>query len=594
MKNIRIYFILLFFAVSPQLYSRPYVGYLYPAGISRNSRVRVVIGGQKLNGITGASVSGKGIKVTKITSVRYFPHPDNEQRKYLQQWIRKIESGDTSAPPVPETAVNWRKHPWWQILDQLPHLEFELVKRNLYIRKNSLQDNPSLRQLLIIDLEAAADAEIGMHELVIWNRKGKVSAPKLFFVDALPHQAEGGFKIPQFPEKTPPKIEKLPVILNGQIMPGETDSFQIFLSRGVRYAFRCYGRKFQPFIGDAVPGHFQMVLQILSPSGKTAAFADDNGSDPDPVLYFTPQRRGFYTLQVRDNLYRGREDFVYRIVVEPLTAEAEHKISDPFPQIRKVAAEDTLNKVFPADSPVVFHGTLKHRGEKDSFLFKGKKGEVFSVRGAAKSNGSELDAAVRIFNRNNQLLAQADDTPHQFNVGEVLQQSDPVLDFVFPEDGIYRLEISDVTGKGSKKHFYHLYCGRKWQDFNVYTTVASASAAPGGESQVPLLIGRVGDFSGKITIRNKNIPGGKVTLPEKSTKGSLTLINNNKFRTPPEKLEFYAEAEINGKIVRKKVIPCEVFNQAFAYDHLLPMQNFYFGTPYRNSKTVKKASKSGK
>ncbi len=582
--------ILSVFAAVP-LFARPHVGYLYPAGISRNSRVRVLVGGQKLSGVAGASVSGKGVKVTKITPVRNFPHPDSGQRKYLQNWIKKIERGDTSAPQIPENAVNWRKHPWWLILDQLPHLEFELVKRNLYIRKNSLQDNPSLKQLLIIDLEADKDAEIGMHELVVWNRKGEVSAPKLFFVDALPYQAEGGFNIPKFPAKELPVIRKVPVILNGQIMPGECDSFKIFLERNVRYVFKSYGRKFQPFIGDAVPGHFQMVMQLFSPSGKPEAFADDNGSDPDPVLYFTPRRKGFYTLSVRDNLYRGREDFVYRITVEQAPEKtADESISNPFAGYKATAEQDAANKIFQADKLRVFHGKISSEGEKDSYFFHGKKGQRFFVRTSARNNNSQLDAVLRIFDRNNKLLAQVDDTPHRYNVGEILQQSDPVLDFVFPADGVYRLEISDITAAGSDKHFYHLYCGRKYQDFNVFTSVSTAAAAPGKKATVPLLIERIGGFEGKIVIRGKNLPAEVVTLPEKSTKGSLTIVNTNKFNALPEKLEFIAEAEINGKIIRKKVIPCEIFNQAFAYDHLLPMQNFYLGTPYRNkaAKPIKK------
>ena len=430
-----------------------------------------------------------------------------------------------------------------------------------------------------------------MHELVLWNRKGEVSAPKLFFVDAAPHQAEGGFNIPEFPVKELPVIRKVPVILNGQIMPGECDSFKIFLERNVRYVFKSYGRKFQPFIGDAVPGHFQMVMQLFSPSGKPEAFADDNGSDPDPVLYYTPRHNGLFTLQIRDNLYRGREDFVYRIVIEKASREAEKEsIANPFAGNEPIPESAAANQIFPADKLRVFHGKISSKNEKDSYFFRGKKGQRFFVRTSARNNNSQLDAVLRIFDRNNKLLAQVDDTPHRYNVGEVLQQSDPVLDFVFPADGVYRLEISDITASGSDKHFYHLYCSKKYLDFNVYTSTSTAAAAPGRKAVVPLLIERVGGFEGKIVIRGKNLPAGEITLPEKSTQGSLTVVNTNKFNALPEKLEFIAEAEINGKIVRKKVIPCEIFNQAFAYDHLLPMQNFYLGTPYR-SKAAKQMKK---
>ena len=40
----------------------------------------------------------------------------------------------------------------------------------------------------------------------------------------------------------------------------------------------------------------------------------------------------------------------------------------------------------------------------------------------------------------------------------------------------------------------------------------------------------------------------------------------------------YAAGRVDGKELRKPVIPCDEFIQAFAYTHLLPAREFYLGT----------------
>jgi hypothetical protein len=48
------------------------------------------------------------------------------------------------------------------------------------------------------------------------------------------------------------------------------------------------------------------------------AFADDFRFDPDPVLDYQVPADGEYVLEIRDALYRGRDDFVYRLAVGEL------------------------------------------------------------------------------------------------------------------------------------------------------------------------------------------------------------------------------------------------------------------------------------
>ena len=594
-------------ACGAALYARPHVAYIYPTGIQRGAKVRLLIGGQYLSGIQGVFISAKGITVRKITQVPGFPHPDGTQRRYLMDCIKRISSGNPTSPAKIKELENWRKNSWWEKLEELPPLELDLVRRNLYIRRNPLQDTPSMRQMVIIDLEASHDAELGEHELVIWSKRG-VSAPKIFFVDDVPHQAEGGFIIPTFPKPEIPVITKLPAVLNGQIMPGETDRFRLRLKQGVTYTFTLTGRKFQPFIGDAVPGHFQPILRLVNPvSGRELAFADDEYFNPDPVLRYKAPYSTYVILEVRDWLYRGREDFIYRVAVAD--SDVPFKLSGKsFVNCGKEFQYSAKNPPLPANGLAVVNGVIAKPGEKHIISVSGKKGDQLSIAVAARKDGSPLDAAVELYDsqkgKPGKLIAASDDTPGIL-AGPIVQQLDPFISVKLPADGIYYAVIRDLTGKGGKDYSYRMRIGKPQPDFNVYTTTSTALTSPRGSRKIALVAERLENFDGPITIVSPVVVKGKKPAPHisaKADKGAVTIKNPATGHAAPLPLELFAEAVINGKTVRKKVIPADTFNQAFAYDHLLPVKYFYLGTFYvpprrkPNAKRihVRNAGKSGK
>lgn len=90
----------------------PYIGYLYPAGAQAGTTVRVLVGGQNLQGIRDGIVPGGGVSIRSITAVPSFPAPDATQRKYLLEWLARIETGNRIAPERPEKTDSWRKNLW--------------------------------------------------------------------------------------------------------------------------------------------------------------------------------------------------------------------------------------------------------------------------------------------------------------------------------------------------------------------------------------------------------------------------------------------------------------------------------------------------
>ena len=111
----------------------------------------------------------------------------------------------------------------------------------------------------------------------------------------------------------PPTAVTLPAVMNGQMMPGVADRYQFAAKKGQHIVIAAAARELIPYISDAVPGWFQASITLRDAAGHEIASADHYQFHPDPVLYYEIPADGDYTLEIHDSIYRGREDFVYRI-----------------------------------------------------------------------------------------------------------------------------------------------------------------------------------------------------------------------------------------------------------------------------------------
>ena len=73
-----------------------------------------------------------------------------------------------------------------------------------------------------------------------------------------------------------------------------------------------------PYLADAVPGWFEATLTIYDPKGEELVSGERYRFRPDPVIHFEAPRDGEYTVEIHDSIYRGREDFVYRLTLGQL------------------------------------------------------------------------------------------------------------------------------------------------------------------------------------------------------------------------------------------------------------------------------------
>ena len=534
----------------------PYVGYIYPAGIKAGETNRLVIGGQNLSRVKGLWFSGGGLRVIKIENVPNFQNPSGPQKKHLAKWLDGIAAGNMEEPPLPENPhlEEWRSNTWWRALGTLDAGQLAIVESDLYTPKNALQATPSLRQKLLVTVAADADAKPGRGELCLYGPAG-ISAPRPFAVSSAPHVADPLFSPPHRPAPEPPPVE-VPalgeVILDGQILPGSTDVFKLRLGKGRAYSFKATARELQPYIGDAVPGFFNASLTLKDETGRVVAFADDEMRFmPDPEMRFAPNADGVYRLEIHDVLYRGREDFVYSVAVsEGAAADAPRRAdADGF-----VPQGASARKEFTVESP----GRM-----------------VLEVH--ARRLGSPLDAVLTLRRgADGPVLARWDDVTNTVFVGTIPQtECDPRGEFDFKEPGKYVAEISDRTGHGGPDYFWRLDVHPPAPGFEVWSARSTLPLSGGNPLKATFHVLRRGGFDGDVRIE---FPECVQCADGVATSGvevvTAHLYGKGKKFAEPRPVRLFASAEIGGATVRVPVVPCDEYEQAFAWKHLVPAETF--------------------
>ena len=554
------------------------IGYLYPAGAKRGTGISVLVGGQGLWKIRTVRITGGGVRCDKAETVGGIPFgPGNAaQRKFLEAWIKNIAAGKPEEkPPIPEDTREWNKCRYWDNLDKLTPLETEIVHRKLYQRTNSLQMSPAIRQMVILHLTIDPEAKPGRRELRLVCGNG-ITNPLAFHVGDVPEIDEPRYTAPYL-KPAPRPVFTAPATLNGQIRPGETDRFDFNADAGAEFTFRCLGRALIPFLGDGVPGHFQPVLEIFDERGRSVAYADDRRFDPDPVLVFKAPAGGRYTLAVRDALYRGREDFVYRIevrsgilpktVIPPPPAEFRELPLLPAHQ----AAETTLQ------APLMVRGAFDGAASGGfRFRFRAAAGEKTVIETFARRLGSPADTRLRLLDGSGGLLAAADDLKGP-RIGLTYHQADSRIDFTAPRDGEYTLCLEEAAGAAGPDYFFYLRIDRPRPDFTLWTAPSVLAVSPFGAAYpVKIIAVRRDGFRGEIRLRAKSETPiavvGPDTIPAESDEARITL---KCYRAPTRHflnraLPFRLYGEANG--VTRPVRAGDEAMQAFAYTHIIPAE----------------------
>lgn len=315
---------------------RPYIGFVYPAGGQQGTTFQVRLGGQNLDDPNAVLVTSPGVTARVV---EYNRRLNNQEQQLLTEQLRELRKspakvsggGDTmmASDTMMMSAAERRHTPAGGRTAGAPsNLIARLEKRTREFVQTPACD--SIASILIAEVSIAPDAEPGGRELRVVTARG-VSNPLAFHVGQLPEFTRKPMltapkqilgKEEQALRKRPASevVERvtLPCTVNGQIASGEVNRYRFEARQGQRLVLATQARQLVPYIADAVPGWFQPVLTLYDASGKELAFADDYRFRPDPVILFEAPRDGDYVCAITDAIYRGREDFVYRLTLGEL------------------------------------------------------------------------------------------------------------------------------------------------------------------------------------------------------------------------------------------------------------------------------------
>jgi len=599
------------------------IGYVYPAGGQQGATFEVAIAGRYLDGVTDVVVSGQGVKATVVKHVKPLTGKEinllRDRLKELQQSMKPASQGKRNPPVAAKTRPAGNTNA--KIDRPAAQKEMAEIKKKLANPKNRSRDNIQLCEDLVLRVVVAPDAKPGERELRVKANLG-LSNPVVFHVGQLPEHTE---KEPNNKAADLAVLSQFPLVINGQIMPGDVDRFRIKLSKGMRLVMAVSARGLIPYIADAVPGWFQATLALYDADGNEVAYADDYRFNPDPVLFYEIPTDGEYILEIKDAIYRGREDFVYRIAVgelpfvtsifplggrvggqttvkmmgwnlpkDELTIDGK----DMWPRILPVSviknkltsntvlfAFDTLpecrdlesNKKQPAAQkvklPTIVNGHIDRPGDADVFRFEGRAGQKIVAEVYARRLGSPVDSVLKLTDAAGKKLAANDDHEDKA-AGLSTHHADSLLTIELPEDGTYYLHMADAQQKGGQAYSYRLRISGPRPDFELRAVPSSVNVRAGAAVPITVYAIRRDGFSGDIALKLRSAPKG-FTLsggPLKANQDDVKLwlkAPPTSARTPVG-LNLEGRAEIRGRQVVRKAVPAEDMTQAFILRHLVP------------------------
>jgi hypothetical protein len=397
----------------------------------------------------------------------------------------------------------------------------------------------------------------------------------------------------------------LPSIVNGQIMSGTVDKYRFQATKGLHLVISAAARQLIPYISDAVPGWFQATLALYDAKGKEVGYASHYTFHQDPVLYYEVPEEGEYTLEVKDSIYRGREDFVYRITlgelpfvtgIFPLGGKAGAKtrveltgwnlpktkltmpppsvpfVRDTLPESMEKEPNHTPRHAHKVKLPIVVNGRIQQPGDTDVFRFDGRAGEEIVAEVLARRLDSPLDSILKLTDASGKELAMNDDTEDKSS-GMLTHHADSQLRVKLPAGGTYYVHLGDAQRQGGPLFAYRLRISHPRPDYELRVVPASLNVRAGATTPITVHAIRRDGFNGEIELRLKDAPHGFMlsgaTIPPGQEKVRLTLTVSAGRMDKPARLHLEGYATIGGKEVRRQGVPAEDMMQAFYYHHLL-------------------------
>ncbi len=620
----------------------PAIGYLYPAGGQAGTVTKITVGGQRLRGPKRVHVSGEGVSARVI---EFYPPVRNIQKEQRDELMARMTAvrdarlaelrGESRAPaaepaadPAGDENTTFRpvRHPLLYDLEGKSLRELAHIRTMLFFPREKQQLNSQIAESVLVEVTIDSDAAPGTRELRL-ETSGGLTNPMVFQVGQFRELSELEPNDPGVNAKLPePPPLKPPFVMNGQAMPGDADRFKFRANKGQSLVIEASARCLVPYLADAVPGWFQPVVTVYAARGREVAFGDDYRFDPDPVFLFAAPNDGVYEIEIRDSIYRGREDFVYRLSVSerpfitsifPLGAskdgaahakvsgwnlDREHVSLDlaTGPDIRMASLEQDgaasnfvayaigalpeRAEIEPNDStvaalrislPQVLNGAIDETGDVDAFRFSGKAGETIVAEVVGRRLGSPLDSLLRLVDTSGTVVAWNDDYT-EVESGLNTHHADSYLRAQLPADGEYVVVVSDAQRHGGEAYAYRLRISDPQPDYALRMTPSSLTIQAGRAVPFTVCAFRKDGFEDDIEIALQEPPPGFELSGDRIPAGCdrirMTLTAPREVPTEPVELRLVGRAWIDGQPVSRPVVPADDMMQAFIYQHLVPAE----------------------
>ena len=528
------------------------LGYLYPAGGQVGTTVEIEAGGLNIN------------KSTKVI----FSHPDIKGE--LVPFVEKSS---------------------------------EVKKR----KRLTDESSPQLADRIKIRITIPANVPCGVYDLRLQGARG-VSNMLPFEVASYPNFLESKNSKP----KRPDIVSSLPAVLCGQVTPGGIDYFKFTGHKGEKIVASVMGRRLVPYIADAVPGWFQPVIKIVDSQGKEVAYSDDNHHNVDPLIITTLPQDDQYTLMIHDAIFRGRQDFTYRIqlgVIPYVTGRypAYGVVGKKVKQVLEGANLSSTKATIKAkkegynhlsytsdigtSNTVAFYAvprskTLIESPETGALLttttaiadsltadskikrykVDATMGEQLIIELIGRRNGSRIDGVMRLRDKYGRVVAEADDTEDPLQ-GLMTFHADPVLKYTPKMSGEMTLEVEDLhRGFGRDYHFL-LQLHSQLPTFNAFVSPANISIPSGGTASFRVDIAGKAKRPAHLEIIGlpKGFTTSNLTHLGKAWEFSITAPKGAEIKRFPIEIKFDYSGESGREQV--DVLPVDNMMQAFYYTH---------------------------
>ena len=235
----------------------PHVGYVYPAGGRQGTEFKVTLGGQFLDGVDKAFISGPGVQAVVLQHVKPLTQKQfNDLRDKFQELQKKKPRDEATARRSPRFARSWPRSSSGRSIRPSPR-----PSRSRQVGPQRPARHP----------RAAAHAPTAL------------TNPLSFCVGQLPEFTEAGQGRPRFPSSKKGSRYRMDVTAarprrshrdhgagDGQRPDHARHAWTAIASRPKRASSWSWppARELIPYLADAVPGWFQAAMALCDAAGQ--------------------------------------------------------------------------------------------------------------------------------------------------------------------------------------------------------------------------------------------------------------------------------------------------------------------------------------